>query len=286
LKKTTLKICVKLLKLLPGLKNKIYLYEFMVDSKINKENKEIVDINNVSLYLKGVPVLEDVTFSVQQNDFLAIIGPNGGGKTTLLKVILGLVKPDKGDVTVFGKSPKDERKFIGYVPQHTFFDLNFPINVFDVVLIGRYNGAFRHYSREDKEAVLNALKIVGMLEFRDRQIGRLSGGQIQRVFIARAIVREPKLLLLDEPMASIDPEMQKSFYKLLLEFKKKMAIVLVTHDIGVVSTHVEKIACLNRRLFYHGPVEEGLKKLEDVYECPIELIAHGIPHRVLKKHEK
>jgi zinc transport system ATP-binding protein len=125
-----------------------------------------------------------------------------------------------------------------------------------------------------------------MLEFKDRQIGKLSEGQMQRVFVARAMVREPKLLLLDEPMVSIDPEMQKSFYELLLELRKKMAIVLVTHDIGVVSIYVDRIACLNRRLFYHGPVEGGLKKLEEVYRCPIELIAHGVPHRVLRRHDR
>lgn len=248
-------------------------------------NEEIINLKNVWVYLNDVSALEDVTLSVGQNDFLGIIGPNGGGKTTLLKAILGLIKPDKGEINVFGKSPKEGRKFIGYLPQYTLFDPNFPINVFDVVLMGRYNGAFRNYSMEDKKSVTNALKTVDMLKFKDRQIGRLSGGQMQRVFVARAITREPKLLLLDEPMASIDPEMQKSFYELLSRLKKKMAIVLVTHDIGVVSTYVEKIACLNRRLFYHGSTEGGLKGLEKVYQCPIELIAHGMPHRVLGNHK-
>lgn len=213
------------------------------------------------------------------------MGPNGGGKTTLLKVILGLVKPDKGRVKVFGKHPEEGRKLIGYLPQYTFFDLNFPINVFDVVLMGRYKATFKNYSKEDKEAATNALKIVGMLEFKDRQIGRLSGGQLQRVFVARAIAREPKLLLLDEPMANIDTEMQKSFYELLSELSKKMAIVLIAHDIGVVSVYVDKIVCLNYRLFYHGSIEAGLKKLEEVYKCPIKLIAHGVPHRVLRRHK-
>lgn len=249
-------------------------------------NEEIVSLQDVSVHLNSIPVLEEINLSIKQNDFLAIIGPNGGGKTTLLKVILGLVKPDRGKIELFGKTPEEGRKLIGYLPQHTFFDLNFPINVFDAVLMGRYNRVFKNYSENDKETAANALETVGMLEFEDRQIGKLSGGQLQRVFVARAIVRVPKLLLLDEPMASIDPEMQKSFYELLLELKKKMAIVIVTHDIGVVSTHVEMIACLNRRLFYHGPVEEGLKKLEEVYKCPVELIAHGVPHRVLGGHRK
>jgi zinc transport system ATP-binding protein len=249
-------------------------------------NEEIVSLQEVSVHFNSISVLEEINLSIKQNDFLAVIGPNGGGKTMLLKVILGLVKPNRGKVELFGKIPEEGRKFIGYLPQHTFFDLNFPINVFDVVLIGRYSGVFKNYSEKDKETAANALETVGMLEFEDRQIGKLSGGQLQRVLVARAIVREPELLLLDEPTASIDPEMQKSFYELLLDLKKKMAIVLVTHDIGVVSTHVEKIACLNRRLFYHGPIEEGLKKLDEVYRCPVELIAHGVPHRVLERHRK
>jgi len=249
-------------------------------------SEEIIGLKNVEVYFDSTPILENVSLSIKQKDFLAIIGPNGGGKTTLLKVILGLIKPNKGEVKIFGRNPREGRKLIGYLPQYTFFDLNFPMSVFDVVFMGRYRGIFRNYSKEDKNAAFNALKTVGMLEFKDRQIGKLSGGQLQRVFIARAIARQPKLLLFDEPTASIDPEMQKSFYELLLKLKKKMAIVLVTHDIGVISVYVDKITCLNRRLFYHGPVEEGLKKLEEVYECPIELVAHGVPHRVLGRHEK
>ncbi|WP_287586573.1 ABC transporter ATP-binding protein [Candidatus Borrarchaeum sp.] len=247
-------------------------------------NAEIVSLKNVSVYFNDVSVLEDITFSIKQNDFLAIIGPNGGGKTTLLKVILGLIKPNRGEVAVFGKTPEEGRKLIGYLPQYTSFDLKFPINVFNVVLMGRYNGIFKRYSKEDKEAVINALKIVEMLEFRDRQIGKLSGGQLQRVLLARALARERKLLVLDEPMTNIDPEMQQSFYELLVELKKEMTIVLVTHDIGVVSVYVDEIACLNRKLVYHGSKETALKKLEDLYKCPVELIAHGIPHRVLKRH--
>ena len=249
-------------------------------------NEEIISLKNIGVCFGDVSILEELTLSIKQTDFLAIIGPNGGGKTTLLKVILGLVKPSEGEVKVFGKNPEKGRESIGYLPQHTFFDLNFPINVFDMVLMGRYHRVFKSYSREDRTAATNALKTVEMFEFKSRQIGKLSGGQLQRVFIARAIAREPKLLLLDEPTASIDPEIQKSFYALLLELKKKMAIVLITHDVGIVSVYVDEIACLNRRLFYHGPAADGLKNLEEVYKCPIELIAHGVPHRVLEKHRK
>jgi len=246
--------------------------------------EEIISIKNVWVYYDGAPILEDVTLKIKQNDFLGIIGPNGGGKTTLLKVILGLIKPDQGEVEVFGKAPEEGRSLIGYLPQHTHFDPNFPISVFDVVLMGRYRRTFRGYTQEEHEITLDVLETVGMSEFKDRQIGKLSGGEIQRVFVARALVREPKLLLLDEPTASIDPEMQKLFYELLADLKNQMAIVLVTHDTSVVSTYIDEIACLNRRLFYHGKTEGGLSMLEDIYRCPVEMIAHGTPHRVLKTH--
>jgi len=249
-------------------------------------NREIISLKDIWVYFDETAVLQNVNLSINQNEFLGIIGPNGGGKTTLLKVILGLIKPNKGDVKVFGKNPEEEREIIGYVPQYTFFDLIFPMNVFDTVLMGRYKGLFKKYSKKDREITINALKTVKMLEFKDRQIGKLSGGELQRVFVARAIVREPKLLLLDEPATNIDPEMQESFYRLLLELKKKMTIVLVTHDIGAISTYVDKIACLNRKLFYHGPKEKASDELRKTYQCPVELIAHGIPYRVLEEHKK
>ncbi len=243
-----------------------------------------VEMKNISLKFNEQSILHDINLKIEEKDFMAIIGPNGGGKSTLLKIILGLLTPDTGEVKVFGREPKKARDLMGYLPQSVSFDHDFPINVFDTVLSGIYHGLFKGYSENDRKAVINALKDVEMEKFKDRQISRLSGGQIQRVFIARAIVREPKLLLMDEPMASIDPEMQNSFYQLLSKLKDKMAIVLVSHDVGAVSIHVDKIACLNQRLFYHGPVEDAKEGLEEVYNCPIDLISHGIPHRVLKEH--
>ncbi len=243
-----------------------------------------VEMQNISLNFNKQPILQDINLSIRLNDFLAIIGPNGGGKSTLLKIILGLLKADQGTLSVFGNKPGNPHNPIGYLPQHVSFDPDFPINVFDTVLSGRYHGLLKNYNVEDREKVFTALEEVGMTEMVDRQMSRLSGGQKQRVFIARAIVREPKLLLLDEPMASIDPEMQNSFYKLLSKLRDRMAIVLVSHDVGAVSTHVDSIACLNQKLYYHGPVEESAEGLEEVYKCPIDIISHGIPHRVLKKH--
>ena len=244
----------------------------------------VVEIENVSLTFNKQPVLEKINLSIAKNDFLAIIGPNGGGKSTLLKVILGLIKFNEGNVTVFGNQPGNPSNPIGYLPQNVTFDPDFPINVFETVLSGRYHGILKNYSDKDKEMVSKTLEEVGMIKMQDRQMSRLSGGQKQRVFIARAIVRDPKLLLLDEPMASIDPEMQNSFYNLLTKLRERMAIVLVSHDVGAVSTHVDNIACLNKRLYYHGPVEDSAEGLEEVYHCPIDLISHGIPHRILKKH--
>ncbi len=243
-----------------------------------------VEINHLSIKFNEQLILNDINFSIEEKDFMAIIGPNGGGKTTLLKVILGLLTPDEGKVKVFGKDPKKAKDLMGYLPQRLDFDHDFPINVFETVLMGRYHGLLKKYSNQDHKAVIQALKDVEMDELKDRQISKLSGGQMQRVFIARAIVRDPKLLIMDEPMASIDPEMQHSFYELMSRLKNKMAIVLVSHDVGAVSTHVDKIACLNQKLYYHGPVEDSAEGLEEVYHCPIELISHGIPHRVLKEH--
>ena len=250
------------------------------------KNSIIVDLKNVCFYYDQLPVLENISLSVKQNDFLAIIGPNGGGKTTLLKIMLGLLKPDSGTIKIFGSDPEEGRKSIGYLPQYTHFDPNFPINVFDVVIMGRYKGMLKKYSPDDRKLAVDALKTVEMFKYRSRHISMLSTGQLQRVLIARAMVKEPELLLLDEPMASLDPEMQISVYELLLELNKKMTIVFITHDIGAISVYVEKIACLNRKLFYHGHKEGSLGKLEEAYRCPVEILAHGIPHRVLGRHKK
>jgi len=249
--------------------------------------KEIIRLDNIWVYHNGSPALEAIDLSVEQHDFLGIIGPNGGGKTTLLKVILGLISPNSGKVSIMGLPPNKGRRFIGYVAQSNPFDSHFPISVFDVVLMGRFNhiGLIRHYSKEDRSIAAESLKTVGMLDYKDRQIGSLSGGEQQRVFIARALTTNPKLLILDEPMASVDPSMQADFYELMKSLKQRMAIVMVSHDVSAVSIHVDKIACLNRKLFYHGSKEVSAEALEETYQCPIQLIAHGpIPHRVLKEH--
>ena len=250
-------------------------------------DKKVVKLEDVWVQYNGVPILEGINLAIEPDDFLGIIGPNGGGKTTLLKIILGLISPSRGKVSVLGKPPEKSRSKIGYVPQHNLFDRDFPISVGDVVLMGRYgkSGLFRRYSSEDRRATQDALQTVGMLDYKDRQMGKLSGGELQRIFIARALVAEPKLLLLDEPTASVDPAMQTEFYELLEKLKKQMAIVLVSHDISAVSVYVDKLACLNRQLHYHGSKEITSEILEATYKCPVQMIAHGlVPHRVLKEH--
>ena len=248
--------------------------------------KEVVRLEGVCVRYDGMVVLEDINLSVYEDDFLGIIGPNGGGKTTLLKTILGLVKPSQGRVSVLGNPPNKARRLMGYVPQYNLFDRDFPLSALEVVLMGRYGqvGLFKRYSKEDKKLALNALASVGMLELKHRQIGSLSGGEQQRIFIARALVAHPQILLLDEPTASIDTPMQAGLYELLNELRRQMAIVLVSHDISAVSIYVDKIACLNHRLFYHGRKELEARELEEAYQCPVDMIAHGVPHRVLREH--
>jgi zinc transport system ATP-binding protein len=251
------------------------------------EQKTIVEMSHVYFAYNSMQVLEDIDFSILEKDFLGIIGPNGGGKTTILRMILGFIEPVRGVVTVFGKPPGEARGQVGYVSQIFTFDFDFPISVLEVVRMGRIGrrGFMKRYSREDTAAAERALNRVGLSDFGDRRIGSLSGGQIQRVLIARALAGEPKLLLLDESLSSIDSKWQNAFYELLKELNREMAIVLVSHDIGALSVHVEKVACLNRKLYYHGATKEGIEHLIDTYECPIELIAHGVPHRVLEDHE-
>ncbi len=247
----------------------------------------IVEMRGVYFSYGAMPVLENIDMTIYANDFLGIIGPNGGGKTTTLKLILGLVRPSKGTVTVFGKTPEEGRRSIGYIPQLLEFDHDFPVTVLDVVLMGRLGarGLFRRYNGDDVAIAAESLERVGMASSRNRRVGDLSGGERQRVFIARALTTEPRLLLLDEPLSGIDTKWQSSFYELLRDLNEEMTIVLVTHDVGALSSYVEKVACLNCKLYYHGSTQEGIEHLVETYQCPIELIAHGMPHRVLGDHE-
>lgn len=253
---------------------------------MNRDNQKAIEINGVWVSYDSHVVLRNIDLSLESNAMLGIIGPNGGGKTTLLKVILGLIKPDRGAVKIFGQSAHRSRSMIGYAPQKSLTNHDFPVNVFDVVLMGRLSkrGLFRNFSSEDVACAEKALQSVEMLDLKKRQIGELSEGQRQRVFIARALANEPKLLLLDEPTASVDQKIQTGLYELLATLKGKITIVLISHDIGAISSYVDKIACLNTQLFYHDSKEIRKEDLEAAYQCPIELIGHGLPHRVVHKH--
>lgn len=255
---------------------------------------EAVKLSDVWFYYQGQAVLHEVNLSVDEGEFLGLIGPNGAGKTTLLKIILGLVKPARGQVKVWDKNPSHlgkKRHLIGYISQRSLVDWRFPASVFDVVMMGRYGriGLFKLPSHSDQEAVLSNLERVGMADLSRRQIGELSGGQQQRVFIARALASEPKMLLLDEPLFSLDARGQDEFYSLLAKLHRELdlTIILVTHEINIISTYVEKLACLNQTLYAHASPSEVLNTatLERVYGCEVELLAHGrIPHRVIREH--
>jgi zinc transport system ATP-binding protein len=246
-----------------------------------------VYIEDLSVKIDGRRVLEEVSLRIREGEFLGVIGPNGGGKTTLLRAILGLIKPERGRIEVFGKSPEAARRQIGYLPQKSLFDQRFPISALEVVMMGRYGarGLLRRYTSRDVGASREALSLVGMADYADREIGSLSGGQQQRVFVARAIVSSPRLLLLDEPASGIDSAMQIEFYELLGELNKRLTIIMVSHDISAVSAYVKKVACVSRKLYYHDSKELLAEDIEEAYHCPVEMIAHGIPHRVLRPHD-
>lgn len=251
-------------------------------------SQPIIELKDVGVTFNDNQILKNINLKVYADDFVGVIGPNGGGKTTLLRVILGLTKPCCGKVKVFGRNPEDNCKGLGYVPQNINFAPDFPINVFDVVLIGRlpYRRIFQAFSNQDRRKAKDALVSVGMADLQKRPFGKLSQGQKQRVLIARALVTQPKILLMDEPTASVDAPMQAGIYDLLRELNKEMAIILVSHDIGIISSQVNKIGCLNVYLHYHQNKEIKESDLEKVYgQCSVELIAHGIPHRVLKEHK-
>ena len=264
----------------------------LIDSAIGDP---IIQITDLHFAFNGQRVLEDVNLTVREGDFIAMIGPNGGGKTTLLKLILGLLKPDQGEIRVMGRRPSRMSHQIGYVPQDVNVNRRFPITALDVVLMGKLAPG-RRWSKNSSQDRLDAMEALGridMADFADRRIGELSGGQRQRVFIARALVTGPRLLLLDEPTASIDSRGQTDFYQLLKRLNNEVSIVVVSHDLLVVSTYVKSVACVNRRLHYHHQAEITGDMLETMYPCtdeevcPVELITHGrLPHRVLKHHEE
>ncbi|MCF8144011.1 MAG: ABC transporter ATP-binding protein [Deltaproteobacteria bacterium] len=249
-------------------------------------NVPAIDMKRVWFSYDKTPILKDVSLTLKQGDFLAILGPNGGGKTTLLKLLLGLLRPDSGEIKVLGESPPDAKYRVGYVPQNTDFNTTFPISVMDVAMMGRLSRSRigRRYSRDDRSKVEAALKHTGIWDYRHALIGSLSGGQRQRVFIARALATDPEILFLDEPTASVDPDFETDLFEFLRELNRKVTIVTITHDVGVISRHIKSVACVNRTLMFHEEGKITPEMLDMAYHCPVDLIAHGVPHRVLPIH--
>ena len=251
---------------------------------------KIVEIRNLSVGYEDRPyVLKDVNLDVYEGDFLGIIGPNGGGKTTLLKTLLSLVKPTSGTISFFKNNIKTDKINIGYLPQINQIDKKFPISVSDVILSGltARRGIFSSYTKEQKDRVEEVAHKMGLEELTARPIGALSGGQLQRTLLGRAIIDNPDLLVLDEPNSYVDKRFESNFYKLLEDINQNTAIILVSHDVGTVVSMVKNIACVNEGLHYHSGTNITTEWLENSYSsCPIEIIGHGdFPHRILEKHD-
>lgn len=247
----------------------------------------VIEVEDLWFSRNGEVILEGINLRVFQGDFYAIIGPNGGGKTTLLRAILGLIPPDRGTIRILGGLPRENRHLLGYVPQLRTFDFTYPISVRGMVLsglLGQKKGIIKTFNTEDIGLADKALLTMGIGHLANRVIRNLSGGEQQRVVIARALVGNPKVLLLDEPTVFVDTPTEMQFFDILGTLARSMTIVLVTHDIGVIVSHVTKVACLNRRLYTHDSRELTEDMIQGAYKCPVDIIAHGHPHRVLRSH--
>jgi len=252
-----------------------------------------VAIRDLWVFYNSTPVLEEVNLEIETGKLVGVLGPNGAGKSTLLKVILGLIAPSRGQVRVFGEAPQKLRRrgeVLGYLPQRPLGNPHFPVSVLDVVLMGRYGrvGLVRRPGPRDREIALLNLERVGIPHLAARPIGEVSGGEQQRVFIARALCVEPRLLVLDEPTVSLDACSQDDVYELVHRLKEELnlTVLMVSHDIGGVARHVEDIICINRRIHVHQAPPIGRLGLENAFGCSVEYLFHGeIPHRVVKVHD-
>ena len=245
----------------------------------------LFEMHSLSASYGANMVLQDVDLRVNENDFIGVIGPNGGGKTTLLKIILGLLKPAKGKM-VFNNELLNGNS-IGYLPQMSTGDINYPVSVTDIILSGLMirKGIISRMSSSDKTRAKTVIEELGLSEMAKSTLNELSGGQMQRVFLGRAIIGNPRLLLLDEPGNFVDTTFENDFYEKLRDLNKRMAILMVSHDVGTISSHIKSFACVNRSLHYH-PSHEITNEDLLAYGCPIQLVTHGdVPHTVLKYHK-
>ena len=250
-----------------------------------------IDIKGLNFSYGDSKVLTNINLSVKQGEFMAVIGPNGGGKSTLLKLVLGILKPDSGSISVFGSKPEHAANTIGYVPQHSQATAGFPITVKQAALMGRmrWKGRLAKPDADDLSVLNSVLKKLELTDVQNKPIDRLSGGQRQRVFIARALVMEPKMLFLDEPASSVDTQGSCALFEILKELNKHITILVVSHDLSVIPAYTTSVACINQTIHVHeGPeITDDMMQLAygDIKEsCPVELIAHGHPHRVLGHH--
>jgi len=244
----------------------------------------LLELKSVSVSYGSNIVLHDADLKVYDNDFIGVIGPNGGGKTTLLKLILGLVKPIKGKLIFSGELIGNNN--IGYLPQMSTGDNNFPVTVKDVILSGLMirKGLISMMTASDRKKACQVIEELGLTELSGSSLSELSGGQLQRVLLGRAVIGDPRLLLLDEPGNFVDANFETDFYEKLRVLNRRMAIMMVSHDIGTISAHIKSFACVNGHLHYH-PSSEITNEQLMAYGCPIQLITHGeVPHTVLKRH--
>lgn len=253
----------------------------------------LIEIKNLSAGYDGRTVLHDVNLTVYDCDFLGIIGPNGGGKTTLIKCILGLLKPTAGEIlyapaTNSSLSTLHSPLSMGYLPQYNSIDRKFPITVEEVVLSGlsSQKPLYSRFTATHRAKAQEVIARMGLEGLEKRSIGALSGGQLQRALLGRAVISDPKLVVLDEPSTYIDKRFEARLYELLAEINRDCAIILVSHDIGTVLQQVKSIACVNETLDYHPDTGISEEWLERNFNCPIELLGHGaIPHRILAEHK-
>jgi zinc transport system ATP-binding protein len=239
----------------------------------------VIEIRNLSFSYPQTPVLENVDLSIAAGDFVCMVGPNGGGKTTLLRLILGLLTPTRGTIRVFGRPPNEARRRIGYMPQRAELDPQFPVRAIDVVLMGRLgNGLFRPFGRADKAKAMAALEEVRLSEYARRPLATLSGGQRQRVLIARALACDPQVLLMDEPTANLDPLVQDEIDELLHGLNRRLTIVLVSHDVGFVTRHAQSVVCVNRQVFVHAASDITGESIQALYGHAVQMVQHGHGH--------
>ncbi len=231
----------------------------------------IISVKNLYFKYEEKFVLEEISVDIKEGEYIVLIGPNGGGKSTFAKLLLGFLKPSKGDILVLGKKPKDVGFMIGYVPQNINFNLDVPLTVMDVVLQGRLLKNKFFYNEEDKKRALDVLKKVRMEDFRDKKIGELSGGQRQRVLIARALASEPKILILDEPTASLDIKGQKEIYEILQDIPATR--IVISHDINIFFEKIDRILYINKKLFVHNKIDTNIEK-DQGHFCEVELFEY------------